>query len=496
MGGYCAIFSLSETGLQNSINSTATFFQSLGLPVNTKKTKVIVFNKRGLGPKNFPNLNFFINGCSLELCDKYTYLGLIFKPSGSFIAAQSELYTKASKAWFSISHIIYQNKKMPIDQSFQLLDSLVMPVGLYTAELLTLCAMPDSVFKDRSSVLKFWENFPLERINQRAVRTLLSVHKKASRLACLGELGRYPIFLKGLLLSIKYNWHLKYKADKSSLVYSAYQEMKSQHDGTLDSWLSRVDFVQSLFGIELHGEMSSDRVTNILKKTLQSKFEIFWKDAINDPKMGTDNVSHNKMRFYNQLKSCFAREPYIDNVPNRNQRSWLQRLRTSAHSLAIERGRYTNVPLAARYCVYCVPPGGGDGEEHGEGDSHGQREIDSEVHFIARCPRFKHKRACFLKRLECLVPTIGTMSELNLVKTILCPATPQTAKLADKFIGIMFKIRADIDSGAIVTEYPTWEPNTTNPFATFADDDEDESHHLDETQLNASFSSDEDSLLT
>ena len=63
----CAIFSLSEFGLQNSIQLTANFFESLGLPVNTKKTKVMVFNVGGLGPKNFKNLRFFINGCALEI---------------------------------------------------------------------------------------------------------------------------------------------------------------------------------------------------------------------------------------------------------------------------------------------------------------------------------------------------------------------------------------------------------------------------------------------
>ena len=122
------------------------------------------------------------------------------------------------------------------------------------------------------------------------------------------------------------------------------------------SWLSRVEAVKSMFGIQLHGGMCPDRVTKIVQKSLQSKFEIFWRDEICKIKLGTDNVSHNKLRFYSQLKACFALEPYIDNVKNRNQRAWLSRLRTSSHNLAVEKGRYNNVPLAARVCVYC----GGD----------------------------------------------------------------------------------------------------------------------------------------
>ena len=324
---------------------------------------------------------------------------------------------------------------------------------------------------------------------------LLSVHKRTSRLACLGELGRYPIMLKGLLLAVKYEWHLKYKADKSSLAYAAYKEMSDNLGDSQECWLTRVEAIKSMFGIELHGGMSSDGVSQRVKKALQSKYEIFWKDQINDEKFGQDNVSHNKLRFYCQLKSCFSQEPYIKNVTNRSQRSWLSRVRTSAHSLGIERGRYSGVPLADRICVYCAPTHEGVGDD-GDGPSDGvQAEVDSEIHFLMRCPRFKYKRTCFLKRLECLVPATKNMPELDLVKTILCPVKPQTAKLVDKYMGIMFKARADIDAGKPVIEYPSWEPNQPNPFA--QSDAEDEESHLmcDECDC-ATTSSSDDSLLS
>jgi hypothetical protein len=220
---------------------------------------------------------FTINGSPLEICEKYTYLGIEFRPAGSFIAAQAELYTKASKAWFSISNIIYQHKQMPVSQSLQLLDSVVMPVGLYSAELMTVLAMPESAFTDRVAVRKAWENFPLEKVNQRACRMLLSIHRRSSRLACLGELGRYPILLKALVLSIKYEWNIQYKSGKNSLVYQAYKEMSSNlnENDSQGSWLSRVEAVKSMFGIQLHGGMCPDRVTKIVQKSLQSKFEIF-----------------------------------------------------------------------------------------------------------------------------------------------------------------------------------------------------------------------------
>ena len=100
----CVVMSHSASGLQNSLRQTVNFFSELGLDVNVKKTKVMIFNPRGLGPKNFQHLNFTINDLPVEICEKYTYLGLVFKPSGSSIPAQQELNLKASKAWFSKQH--------------------------------------------------------------------------------------------------------------------------------------------------------------------------------------------------------------------------------------------------------------------------------------------------------------------------------------------------------------------------------------------------------
>ena len=37
----------------------------------------------------------------------------------------------------------------------------------------------------------------------------MSVNKKSSKLAVLGELGAYPLFLKAVENTLKYEWHLK-----------------------------------------------------------------------------------------------------------------------------------------------------------------------------------------------------------------------------------------------------------------------------------------------
>ena len=225
-----------------------------------------------------------------------------------------------------------------------------------------------------------------------------------------------------------------------------------------------------MFSIDLHGQLSPACVTSKIKSCLNSKFEIYWKDQINDPKYDQNNVPRNKLRLYCQFKSCFKRENYIDIIKNRNHRMWISRIRTSAHSLAIERGRYHNIPPDQRICTYCshgqLGSGGGEGDG---GDHQTPGEVDSELHFLLKCSKFKTSRMCFFKRLEFLVPNITMLSELDQLKTLLCPTTPQAGKLVNKFIAIMFRARSAIDAGHCYQNYPTWEPNQPNPFAVATD---------------------------
>ena len=104
------IMSRSATGLQNAINKTKTFYDSLGLEVNQKKSKVMIFNGRGLKLDTNPEHQFFLGSNHIEVVDTYQYLGLSLKPSGSMQFAVSELYDKASRAWFAIANVLHKYK--------------------------------------------------------------------------------------------------------------------------------------------------------------------------------------------------------------------------------------------------------------------------------------------------------------------------------------------------------------------------------------------------
>ena len=206
----------------------------------------MVFNKRGLGPKYFKKLSFFAGGLPVEIAEQYTYLGLVFIPSGAVYKAVDTLSTKCSRAWFSLSNFLYENKRMSAEKFLKLVDCLVLPVGQYATELLAPLSLPAKSFLSPQNLMKVWEDFHLEKVNQRACRLLMSVQKKTSRLALLGELGRYPTIFKYLVQSIMYK-HSILKYQRSSLVGQAVTEMQEQNVST--SWLGRVNTITQLVGI-------------------------------------------------------------------------------------------------------------------------------------------------------------------------------------------------------------------------------------------------------
>ena len=175
----CVVLSTTESGLQRSIDKTFSHFSELGLTVNKKKTKIMIFNAGGFGPTKFPQLKFNINGSRLEMADSYPYLGLIFTPSGSVTSAGKELLTKAKRAYFSMSNILYENKTMKVDHSLQLFNSLICPIAQYASEFWSILSIPLKSFNSKYDLMKAWEVFIPETLNQRFCRLIMSVHKIA-----------------------------------------------------------------------------------------------------------------------------------------------------------------------------------------------------------------------------------------------------------------------------------------------------------------------------
>ena len=197
----------------------------------------------------------------------------------------------------------------------------------------------------------------------------------------LGELAVYPVLIKCMIQTLKYKWSLSNTYDKNSLVYSAMNEMSEYSDSGFDCWLSRVNKMESLFNLTLPGKtVKKENVGLYLNKSVKSLFDRFYLDEINSVRTDNDGQVHNKLGFYATLKGSFSREPYIDLVQSRVQRTHLSRLRISASRVEVETQRYQKKPppIHERVCKYCK-----------------SGSIGCEKHLIMFCETFSTKKSMF-----------------------------------------------------------------------------------------------------
>ena len=66
---------------------------------------------------------------------------------------------------------------------------------------------------------------------------------------------------------------------------------------------------------------------------------------------------------------------------------------------------------------------------------------------ILKCNTFILKIQCFLARVSALCPDFLSLTNEQQLTTILSPASTELAKCVSKYLGIISKIRTEIDGG-------------------------------------------------
>ena len=287
--------------------------------------------------------------------------------------------------------------------------------------------------------MSFWETLKCETLNQNCARILLSVHRKASRLAVLGDLGRYPMAVRAMAQALNYRLCLARKP-ASSLVGLAMAEMEEMVEQGKDCWLARVGKMADLLTLPRlpYGKSSGRRLTHII----QRKFSVFWLDQIQSSRPDTDGINHNKLKTYSTFKSHFGVEPYIELIRNRNQRCHLSRLRLSAHRLGCEVLRYRRppVPRHLRFCEYCPA------------DGQGLRPLDDECHALTKCTVGAEARVGLYASFAGSNCNFESLCSENQFKLLVCPSNPTDTKLVSRYLQNIFNTRDKIDQNGRVGE--------------------------------------------
>lgn len=369
------ILSTSKTGLQTKLNSFNKYCSEWGLTVNKSKTKIMIFSKHK--PK-VPVL-FYFNDNLLETTNTYKYLGVVFNCEGSFLSAQDHLHKQANKAAHEVRRTVFKQDIAP-EITMKLYDSLVVPVATYASEVWLPYISP--MVEANGACEKIFDvgtkgqlNFEAQQI--KFIKAVLGVNKKAMNLPALGELGRFPISMKIVSQMIGY-WSHVTESDSDSHLKKAYEE-QIYTSATWTTWVKNIMYSLGLGHVwENQSTFSPQRLKTTVQNMLLKKFTQYWEQKI--------NLETSKLQFYKGVVQDFRAQAYIQATRNRHHRQALTKLRISAHTLEIERGRYRNVPRENRLCSCCDV-------------------VEDELHFLDKCRLYNKARQRLNQQTDCSKPS-------------------------------------------------------------------------------------------
>ena len=383
------LLSESAEGLQKCIDKLDDYCSMWGLSVNIDKTKVIIFNKGG---KRYCRHKFKIRGMDIEIVNKYCYLGIIFSASGSFTNACDALFDKALKAFYKFKQLHPQNNAK---LAARLFDALVVPILTYAG------VVWGPLYAHKISTDNFFttcNDSPIERLNVKLCKYLLGVHKKSTNNAVRGELGRYPLLINVLENSVRYYTRILNASSDSLVKLSCSDREICLYE---KSWISIISKLRATFG------------QNTMKAHMLDLYKENWESLMNS----FSNDPDSKLRTYAKYKKYFCTENYVLQFPQSIRRN-LTKLRISAHTLAIETGRYTKplkTPIVKRTCFHC-------------------NQIEDEFHLIFNCELYAAERSK-------LSETLQECTTLNVYPSI------------DAFNSIMSCLNGDAEVGRAVCDY-------------------------------------------
>ena len=182
---------LSETpsGLQTCLQNLHQYTEKWDLKLNTKKTKVMIFQHQGRKSKD----TFLFGNQIIQSTDSYKYLGTIVTSTGNFKLNEVNLKKKGLRASYIISKNIGPLSKA--STSIKLFEKIIEPILLYNCEV-TGMNIPNTWDYE-----KFKENMwdtgkELNKVIIGFLRQLLGVNKKTTNIGVLAETGKYPIAIK------------------------------------------------------------------------------------------------------------------------------------------------------------------------------------------------------------------------------------------------------------------------------------------------------------
>ena len=351
------LFGKSPEDLQNALNVLYDYCKRWKLTVNTNKTKILVFRKGGRLPND---LNFVYNNVSIEIVNKFCYLGVVFTSGGSNFETQKTLSGQALKAVFTLNKYLFNFTALTPLHKLELFDKLVSPILNFGSE-----------------VWGFYKSSAIETVHLQFCKKNLGVKQSTQNDFVYGELGRMNYQSRRYIIIIKY-WLKVISSEESKYIKQIYnsmlndlnlQPLKQNWASSVKNLLSRVGFLHVW---EAQGVGNENAFLNIFKQRIKDIFTQDWHSRLENS---------TRARCYLTFAN-FKYQKYLDFLNIVKYRKCLSRLRLSSHRLEVEVGRWVKpnkIPYENRKCRIC-------------------NVLEDEFHFLLECPLYDNLRKVYINK--------------------------------------------------------------------------------------------------
>ena len=138
------------------------------------------------------------------------------------------------------------------------------------------------------------------------------------------------------------------------------------------------------------------------------------------------NLSWNPiLRAYSMFKTEFCFQKYLEAITDCRYWTAMTKLRSSSHTLEIERGRYTKpkTDISERLCPL-------------------HNAVEDEIHFVVNCKSYKAERLRFFSKLMTKIRNFNELDDIEKFILLMSSKDNQIIRWTGKFIYKSFNIRS------------------------------------------------------
>ena len=382
------LISENENDLQNMLNILKEWCQKWRMSVNLGKTKIMhCRNERQM----MSNFTFKYGESNLEYVNTYKYLGVVLDEFLNFKVTADMLAKSANRALGALCSKFKSNKGLGYKTYTKLYNTGITPILDYSAGIWGFKGYKRS-----------------EIIQNRAIRFFIGVHRFASNHAVNGDMGWLPCEIRQKLEMLRL-WNRLISIDENRIVSKIFiwdkQLCNNNWSMEVKSICEEIDMIPNF---ENNGFINLEQA----KESLCSIRYRIWRNEIQIIP---------KLRFYSIFKENYETEKFLLMVNNRKKRSILAQLRYSILPLRIETGRFQDIPIEFRHCLFC-----------------NENFIESEIHFMLYCSYYNDLRFTYFNKIREVDFYFDLLEENEKVKRLM---NEDVIKETSKFLTEAFEKR-------------------------------------------------------